>query len=71
MKKIFILSLLLLLISLISLSVNASNTIAILDNGISETEKSVTVSVSTENFSEGDDITLLVFKPTYQQPEPD
>lgn len=69
MKKILILSIC--LISLISFSVNASNTIAILDNGISEAEKSVTVSVSTANFSEGDDITLLVFKPTSEQSEPD
>lgn len=69
MKKVFILSLC--LISLFSFSVSASGTIAILDNGISEAEKSVTVSVSTENFSEGDDITLLVFKPTEEQPEPD
>ncbi len=69
MKKILVLAIC--LISLISLSVSASSTIAFLDNGISETEKSVTVSVSTNNFSEGDDITLLVFKPTDEQPEPD
>ena len=56
-KKIFILSLC--LISLISLSVSASSTVAIIDNGINEVNKSVTVSVATENFSQGDDITQI------------
>lgn len=69
MKKILILSVL--LISLISVSVSASNTVAIINNGISEVNKSVTVEISTENFSEGDDITLLVFKPDNNHPEPD
>ena len=68
MKKILILSLV--LISLISLSVSA-NTVAIINNGISEVNKSVTVGISTENFSDGDDITLLVFKPDNSHPEPD
>ena len=68
MKKILILSLI--LISLISLNVSA-NTVVIINNGISEVNKSVTVGISTENFSEGDDITLLVFKPDYNHPEPD
>ena len=60
MKKIIILSLC--LISLISFSVSASNTIIIKNNGIAEENKTVTAEITTENFSEGDDITLLVFK---------
>ena len=67
MKKIFILSLC--LMSLISLSVSASNTILIKDSDI--VVKTVTVDISTENFSEDDDITLLVFKPDDEHPEPD
>lgn len=69
MKKILVLAIC--LISLISLSVSASGTVAIIDNGINEVNKSVTVSVTTENFSQGDDITFLVFKPTVEHPEPD
>lgn len=69
MKKIFILSLC--LISLFSISVSASNKVAIINNSITQVSKSVTVGISTENFSEGDDITLLVFKPDNNHPEPD
>ncbi len=70
-KYIKILVLSLCLMSLISLSVSAFSTIAIVDNGISEISKSVTIEILTENFSEGDDITLLVFKPDEKHPEPD
>lgn len=58
-------------ISLISLSVSASNSIVLVNGGITDTNKRITATIQTKNFSDGDDITLLVFKPDNKHPEPD
>ena len=70
-KSIKILLLTFIMMTLSAVVVSAANIIDILDNGISEINRNVTVKISTENFSEGDDVTLLVFKPTNEKKEPD
>lgn len=70
MKNIFKVIIFALLFSCLSLSAFASNTVKISDDGITETQKNVDVNFIAEGFSEGDDLTILVFKVTEELSTP-
>lgn len=71
MKNIYKVIIFSLLLSLLSFSGFAANTIEISDNTISELNRTVDVKFSAEGFTEGDDLTILVFKFTEELKTPD
>lgn len=64
MKNIYKVIIFTLLLSLLSFSGFAANTIEISDDTISEINKTVDVKFSSKGFTNGDDLTVLVFKVT-------
>lgn len=69
MKKISALSLIIVIFLMVT--VNAENIVEIDNDSIVETSKTVSLNISTKNFSEGDDLTILVFKPAEDNSDPD